>query len=157
MMNIDKLIDKLSVILGIILFIVSFLFFNPKHIIKIVLSFILSFLLGLEREIHHKPAGLRTHILVGVGTTIFTILSYQYFGKLGADPARIAAYILAGIGFIGGGAIIKEENKVIGITTAASLWLTASIGMAIGIGAFDLALLGTALGLISLSLKYVER
>ncbi len=154
MMNADQLSMFISILLLLIYF---FFFFNPEHFIKLVLSFLFSFLLGLEREIHKKPAGLRTHILVGVGTTIFTLISYEYFGKIGADPARIAAYILAGIGFIGGGAILKEEHKVIGLTTAASLWITAAIGMAVGIGAYDLALLGTSIALLSLALKYVEK
>ena len=128
-----------------------------SDIYKLIISFVLAALLGIEREIHKKPAGLRTHILVAVGTTIFTILSYKYFGALGADPARIASYILAGIGFIGGGAILKDEHRVFGLTTAASLWLTASVGMAVGIGAYGLAIAGTILGLLSLLLKKLEK
>ncbi|HIP66571.1 MAG TPA: MgtC/SapB family protein, partial [Candidatus Nanopusillus sp.] len=85
------------------------------------------------------------------------ILSYKYFGALGADPARIASYVLAGIGFIGGGVILKENHRVLGLTTAASLWLTASVGMAVGIGAYDLAATGTILGLLSLLLKNIEK
>ena len=128
-----------------------------SDIYKLIISFVLAALLGIEREIHKKPAGLRTHILVAVGTTIFTILSYKYFSVLGADPARIASYILAGIGFIGGGAILKEEHRVFGLTTAASLWLTAAVGMAVGIGAYGLAIAGTILGLLSLLLKKLEK
>ena len=79
-----------------------------------------------------KPAGLRTHILVAMGSTLFTILSL--YGFQGSDPARVAAYVVAGIGFIGGGSIIQSRDRVIGITTAASLFATAAIGMAIGVG-----------------------
>jgi len=122
-----------------------------ENLLKLLLSAFLSSLLGIEREYHHKPAGLRTHILVGVGSTMFTILSYQAFP--GSDPARIASYIVAGIGFIGAGAILKEENKIVGLTTAASLWLTSSIGMAVGIGFYDLAIFGTIIGLLTLLLK----
>jgi len=122
-----------------------------ENLLKLLLSAFLSSLLGIEREYHHKPAGLRTHILVGVGATMFTILSYQAFP--GGDPSRIASYIIAGIGFIGGGTIFKEEDKVVGLTTAASLWLTSSIGMAVGVGFYDLAVFGTMIGLLSLLLK----
>jgi len=122
-----------------------------ENLLKLLLSAFLSSLLGIEREYRHKPAGIRTHVLVGVGTTMFTILSYQAFP--GSDPARIASYIVAGIGFIGAGTIFKEENKVVGLTTAASLWLTSSIGMAVGVGFYDLAILGTIIGLLTLLLK----
>jgi len=124
---------------------------TPENLLKLLLSAFLSSLLGIEREYRHKPAGIRTHILVGVGTTMFTILSYQAFP--GSDPARIASYIVAGIGFIGAGTIFREENKVVGLTTAASLWLTSAIGMAVGVGFYDLAIFGTILGLLTLSLK----
>jgi len=122
-----------------------------ENLLKLLLSAFLSSLLGIEREYRHKPAGVRTHILVGMGATMFTILSYQAFP--GADPARIASYIIAGIGFIGAGTIFKEENKIVGLTTAASLWLTSAIGMAVGVGFYDLAIFGTIIGLLTLLLK----
>ncbi|RDD52376.1 MgtC/SapB family protein [Nanoarchaeota archaeon NZ13-N] len=122
-----------------------------ENLLKLLLSAFLSSLLGIEREYRHKPAGVRTHILVSVGATIFTILSSQAFP--GADPARVASYIVAGIGFIGAGTIFKEEDKVVGLTTAASLWLTSSIGMAVGVGFYDLAVFGTIIGLLTLLLK----
>ena len=126
-----------------------------EDIVKLFISAFLSALLGLEREVHKKPAGLKTHILVGVGSTILTILSYKYFP--GGDPSRIASYILPGIGFIGAGTIMKEENRVIGLTTAASLWLVSAIGIAVGVEAFDLAVTGALIGLITLLLTKVER
>jgi len=122
-----------------------------ENLLKLLLSAFLSSLLGIEREYHHKPAGVRTHILVGVGATMLTILSYQAFPR--ADPARVASYIIAGIGFIGAGTIFKEENKIIGLTTAASLWLTSAIGMAVGVGFYDLAISGTVIGLLTLLLR----
>jgi len=122
-----------------------------ENLLKLLLSAFLSSLLGIEREYRHKPAGVRTHILVGMGATMFTILSHQAFP--GADPARIASYIIAGIGFIGAGTIFKEENKIVGLTTAASLWLTSAIGMAVGVGFYDLAVFGTIIGLLTLLLK----
>ena len=114
---------------------------------------LLSALIGVEREYSHKPAGLRTHILVGMGAALFAILSLHGFP--GGDPARIAAYVVAGIGFIGGGAIIQTQNKVQGITTAASLWLTAAVGLAAGAGLYLLALIGALAGLATLSSRLI--
>jgi len=128
--------------------------FSLSSLIKLILSFIFSALLGIEREIRKKPAGLRTHILVGLGSTLFTILSYNAFPN---DPARVASYIVAGIGFIGAGAIIKEKDRVIGLTTASSLWLTSAVGMAIGLGYFLLAFIATLLGLLTLLLGKIEK
>ncbi|MEP6711802.1 MAG: MgtC/SapB family protein [Ferruginibacter sp.] len=105
-------------------------------IIKIAIAFILGALLGLEREYHNKPAGLRTLIMITVGATVFTILSYRINS---ATPDRIAANIITGIGFIGAGVIFKERMKVGGLTTAATIWIAAAIGMAVGYGAYYLA------------------
>ncbi|MBT0160142.1 MgtC/SapB family protein [Candidatus Bathyarchaeota archaeon A05DMB-2] len=90
---------------------------------------------GIERELIHKPAGLRTHMLVSLGSCLFTIVSISF----SMDPARIAAGIVAGIGFIGAGTIWAEKDKVQGITTAASLWASAAIGLTTGIGDYPLA------------------
>jgi len=98
-----------------------------------LLLIFLSSLIGIEREIKHKAAGMRTHILVALASFIFTHFSLMFFGKTDT-AARIIANILVGMGFIGAGTIIKENEKVIGITTAASLWFVTSIGMLVGMG-----------------------
>lgn len=125
-----------------------------EPIIKIVLAFILSAIVGFEREVSLKPAGLRTHSLVGLGSSLLTILSIEAFP--GADPARIAASVILGIGFLGAGTIIKTEEKIIGLTTAATLWITASIGIAIGAGYYFLAIIATGLAYLALKLGVLE-
>jgi len=122
---------------------------------RIILAFILGGVVGFERERVDKPAGLRTHILVSLGSTQFTILSFYAFP--GSDPARIAAYVVAGIGFIGAGAILQTPERVVGVTTAASLWVTASIGMAVGIGFYLAAILVTAITYVTLRLAWFEK
>ena len=108
---------------------------------------------GVEREVHGHPAGMRTHLLVSLGSALFTVLSIFGF-PLGsgqpADPSRVAAQIVSGIGFLGAGAIIKEGFSVRGLTTAASLWATAAVGMAAGAGQFVVALVAAAIILFSL-------
>ena len=118
-------------------------------IIKIAVAFALGALLGLEREYRSKPAGFRTLIMITVGATVFTILSYR-IGS--ATPDRIAANIITGIGFIGAGVIFKEGMKVSGMTTASTIWIAAAIGMSIGYGAYYLAAGVTVLVLIILML-----
>ena len=121
---------------------------------------ILGFVIGFEREITSKFAGLRTHILVCIGSCIFTILSIVVFPKVVAnghyeafgDPARIAAQVLTGIGFIGGGTVLRHGSSVFGLTTAATLWTTASIGMAVGCGQIILAIVAAILTLFVLIL-----
>ena len=105
-------------------------------IIKIAVAFALGALLGLEREYRSKPAGFRTLIMITVGATVFTILSYRISS---GTPDRIAANIITGIGFIGAGVIFKEGMKVSGMTTASTIWIAAAIGMATGYGAYYLA------------------
>src|SRR5262245_1592533 len=113
------------------------------------LAFALSSLIGLEREWRQKSAGLRTHTLVGVGAALFLIVSkYGFDDVLGQnvvlDPSRVAAQIVSGIGFIGGGLIFVRGDAVRGLTTAAIVWITAAIGMACGAGLWILALVVTA-------------
>ncbi|MEM5872721.1 MAG: MgtC/SapB family protein [Candidatus Aenigmatarchaeota archaeon] len=124
-------------------------------IIKVFLVTILSGLIGIEREIRHKAAGIRTHILVGLAAFIFTYFSILYFGN--TEAARIIANILVGMGFIGAGVIIKEENfkKVVGITTAASLWFTASIGILVGLNFLIEALVLSIIGFFVLASKEI--
>lgn len=104
----------------------------PEDILKLLLAILIGGIIGAEREYHDKAAGLRTIILICVGSTLFTIFS----GRLGSgsDSTRIAANIVTGIGFLGAGVIIRESGRVLGLTTAATIWLTASIGMGIGGG-----------------------
>lgn len=127
--------------------------------VKLLLSALAGGLVGLEREKHGRPAGLRTHLLVAVGACLMMLVSEAIFLKFGGepgsgvvrlDPGRIAAQIVTGIGFLGAGVIIKEGLSVRGLTTAACLWLVAGLGMAFGIGLFGPALLTTALSLASL-------
>lgn len=99
--------------------------------IKILLALILGGALGMERQYHDKPAGFATNCLICLGATLFTVLSLV-MGNAGGDPGRIAAQIVTGVGFIGAGSILRDGNKVSGITTAANVWLVAAIGMAIG-------------------------
>ncbi len=122
-------------------------------ILRVFIAAILGFTIGFERELTSKFAGLRTHILVCIGSCIFTILSIWVFPTVVADgqyqaygdPARIAAQILTGIGFIGGGTVLRHGSSVFGLTTAATLWTTASIGMAVGCGQIILAVVATLL------------
>ncbi|MDQ0595278.1 putative Mg2+ transporter-C (MgtC) family protein [Chryseobacterium ginsenosidimutans] len=126
-----------------------------NELLLIFISVILGIMIGTEREYRNKSAGLRTFILVCFGSCLFTILSI----KIGvANPDRLAANIITGIGFLGAGVIFKGDNKIDGITTATTIWATASIGMAVGSGYFYIALLGTVLVLLILSsLTYFER
>ena len=126
-----------------------------EPVLRLILGFVLSGIVGLEREVSLKPAGLRTHLLVGLGSTLFTILSIYAFP--GSDPARVAASIVVGIGFLGAGTIIKTEGKVIGLTTAATLWIVASIGVTAGAGFYLLAIIATILAFLVLKLDIFER
>ena len=114
-----------------------------EQVIRLILSAGLGGMIGIEREKNHKPAGLRTHILVCVGSTLATIVSAHHYSS---DPARIAAAIMTGIGFLGAGAIIASGNKgVHGLTTAATIWAAAAIGIAVGSGAYLLSIITTAI------------
>lgn len=126
--------------------------------LKLLFAIILGGLIGLERQVMGKPAGLRTHILICLGSSIFTILSLSISQNYKiADPTRIPAMILSGIGFIGAGAIIQARGHIQGLTTAASIWATASVGMACGFGAITIALLSTLFVLFVLhGLSFVE-
>ena len=116
---------------------------------ELTLAFVLSALVGLEREIRQKSAGLRTYTLVGVASALFMLISKYGFtdilanGRIIVDPSRIAAQVVSGIGFIGGGVIFMRRDVVRGLTTAASVWLTAALGMACGAGLPLLALATT--------------
>jgi len=126
---------------------------------RLIISFILGGLIGLERESHNKSAGLRTHILVSLGATLMMLISiYGFPGTSNRDPARIAAQVVSGIGFLGAGTIMREGSSVKGLTTAASIWVVAGIGLAVGAGFFVGAAMTTGIVFITLiSLAYIER
>jgi putative Mg2+ transporter-C (MgtC) family protein len=132
--------------------------------VRLVVASLLGAGIGLEREIHDHPAGMRTHLLVAVGSAVFTVVSiFGFVDVLGAgqgtpvDPSRVAAQIVTGIGFLGAGAILKFGTTVRGLTTAASLWTVAAIGMAAGAADYILAAVGTAIVVFSLwPLNWVE-
>lgn len=125
--------------------------FLSNDIIPLILSVVIGMIIGVEREICRKPAGMRTCALVCLGSTLFTLLSQTNFGTP-ADPTRIASNILTGIGFLGAGTILVHRDKVIGLTTAAVVWFTSSLGMAIGFRQYAVAIVGTALCLAVLVL-----
>lgn len=114
-----------------------------ESILGLIMSIIFGAIIGLERE--------RTHMLVCLGSCLFTVISQEF----GMDPARVAAGIVTGIGFIGAGTIIAEQGKVVGITTASSLWVTAAIGLTIGVGHYLLAAVSTLLVFLILTSKII--
>jgi putative Mg2+ transporter-C (MgtC) family protein len=125
--------------------------------VRLVVAAVLGAAIGLEREIHDHPAGMRTHLLVSLGAAIFTELSIYSFqppgggtGAVPTDPSRIAAQVVSGIGFLGAGAILKYGTSIRGLTTAASLWATAAIGMAAGAGAWVIGAVGAVIVIFSL-------
>ena len=121
--------------------------------LRLLLAAVLGAVIGFEREIHEHPAGMRTHLLVSLGSAAFTVLSIYGFPSgqgVSTDTSRVAAQIVTGIGFLGAGAIIKYGTSVRGLTTAASLWATAAVGMAVGAGWWVVALVTTAIVVFSL-------
>jgi putative Mg2+ transporter-C (MgtC) family protein len=134
---------------------------DSQIIIRLILSMLLGGLIGLERQIHRRTAGLRTHILVSLGSCLIMLTSLYVFDiykdKVPLDPGRIAAGVITGIGFLGAGAIIRDREGVKGLTTAASLWVVAAIGLATGCGFYTASLFTTLLTLIVLFfLRYIE-
>jgi putative Mg2+ transporter-C (MgtC) family protein len=129
-------------------------------IVRLAAATVLGAIIGIQREQAGKPAGLRTHILVAVGTTLF-VIACAGVGMSLEGQSRVIQGIATGIGFIGAGAILKlsEEREIQGLTTAAGIWMTAAIGVAVGLGSLGLALLSTALTWIVLALlvRYEER
>jgi putative Mg2+ transporter-C (MgtC) family protein len=121
--------------------------------LRLLLASVLGAVIGAEREIHDHPAGIRTHMLVALGSGLFTVLSIHGFGQgpgVPIDPTRIAAQIVSGIGFLGAGAILKDGIVIRGLTTAASLWATAAVGMAAGAGEYVIGTVGAGIVLVSL-------
>lgn len=127
-----------------------------QDVVKLLSAILVGGLLGAEREFHDKAAGLRTLILICLGSTLFTIFSVKLAG--GFDPARIAAQIVTGIGFLGAGVILHERGRVRGLTTASTIWIAAALGIGIGAGAILFSLLAAGLALFVLwALPFVER
>lgn len=136
---------------------------NYNFVLSIVAAAAFGFCIGLERELTNKYAGLRTHIMVALGACIFTLISIYGFPTFAngdnvvvshatgiRDTARVAAQVVTGIGFIGAGTVLRNGPIVLGLTTASTLWIAASIGMACGAGMFDIAFCGTALAIMTL-------
>jgi putative Mg2+ transporter-C (MgtC) family protein len=120
--------------------------------LRLTVGLILGAIIGFERELHRQPAGFRTHSLVSLGAALFTVVSaFGFTGDL-VDPTRVAAQIVSGIGFIGAGTILQYRGHIRGLTTAASLWSVAAIGTAAGAGLYVVAVVGTVLILVILSL-----
>src|SRR5262252_8558158 len=117
---------------------------------RVLLAAGLTGVLGLEREYHQKPAGLRTNMLIGIGSALFTILSLSFGQANLGSTDRIAAQILTGIGFLGAGAILRYPRTIHGLTTAATIWVNAAIGMAVGVGMTGIAVGATVVTLLIL-------
>ncbi len=129
-------------------------------ILRLLLSLLLGGAIGIEREYHRQPAGMRTHVLICVGACLLMILSIWLPQVLGQplDPGRLAGQVVSGIGFLGAGAILRLGVSVRGLTTAASIWVVAGIGLAVGAGMYHGAFIGTGLILFTLAvLNYAER
>ena len=122
----------------------------PGDILSVLLAVILGAAIGLEREASGKAAGLRTNVLICLGAAVFTIISRQMGRGGDASMTRIAAQIVTGVGFIGAGAIIRDRAGIYGLTTAATIWLVASIGMACGAGLHILAVTSTLIAVVVL-------
>jgi len=122
----------------------------PEDVISIIVATVLGAAIGIERELSGKAAGLRTNVLICLGAAIFTIISKRMVEGTDGSIARIAAQIVTGVGFLGAGAVIQDRGGVHGLTTAATIWLVASIGMACGAGFYKLAIVSTLVAIFVL-------
>ncbi len=144
MMLLERFLSEFSFDLSVFIF---------DIIIPCTLAMIFGGAIGLQRERHERPAGLRTHTLVCLGSTVFTLVSYLGFTSFaGIDASRIAAGIVTGIGFIGAGVIFRQGPLVKGVTTAASIWIVAAIGVSLGVKLYYLAIITAVLGFLILSI-----
>ena len=128
---------------------------------KLILSAVLGAIIGVEREIKNRAAGFRTHIIVSVGACLIMLIGIDAIGDISSDKARdaarIAGQVVSGIGFLGAGTILQKKNAVSGLTTAATLWLSAAIGLAVGIGYYEGAIIATVICIVTLiSLKGIS-
>lgn len=128
-----------------------------EPILRVLLAVVLGAAIGFQRERVAKPAGLRTHALIALGSALFTVVSVFGFG-VGADPSRVAAGIVTGIGFVGAGVIFRglRGDGVVGLTTAASIWTTAGVGLAVGVGMYLIAFIVTVIAVVVLILPKVR-
>jgi putative Mg2+ transporter-C (MgtC) family protein len=117
---------------------------HAQMLLRLLIATALGGLVGYEREREGKPAGVRTHGMVALGAALYTVVSLYGFGA-SSDPTRVAAMIVSGIGFLGAGAILQDRGSVQGLTTAASLWVTAAVGLAVGVGMIGMSLVTTVL------------
>jgi putative Mg2+ transporter-C (MgtC) family protein len=130
---------------------------DPSIPFKLILAAILGGLIGIERQIRDKPAGLRTNMLICVGSTLFMSISTKVAQLLGGVATRIAAQIISGIGILGAGVVLHSHGFVMGLTTAATIWVAAGVGMALGSGMYLVAIFATAMSLLTLYfLSFVE-
>jgi len=127
---------------------------NTEIIARIFISCILGLIIGIQREVRHKPAGLRTNTLIAVGSTLFTMVAASVFTP--DSSARIIAQIITGIGFLGAGTIFRHKDHIEGLTTAACVWAVAGMGIAIGLGEYFLGILGFVFIFIVLSLYPID-
>jgi len=135
---------------------------SNEYLIRLSVAMLLGMILGVERVFAHKTAGMRTYALVAMGSALFVIISEMLFqshgNTLSFDPTRLAAQIISGVGFLGAGLIIFKDEKLMGLTTATGIWVSAGIGMASGFGLIGLAVVATILTLfIFIALWYVEQ
>ncbi len=124
-----------------------------ETIFQLLLAIALGALIGFQRELRHRPAGLRTHMLVSLGATIFTVISLSF----DIEPARVAAGIVAGIGFLGAGSIIAHKGHIRGITSAATLWVVAAIGLSVGVGEYVIAIISALFVFVILQLGRIKK
>lgn len=127
--------------------------------LRLVAAAVFGGIVGFEREVDGHDAGIRTHLLLALGAAIFGVVSVGAFGgflahrndtNVAFDPSRIASYVAAGVGFLGGGAILKHADRVRGLTTAASLWVVAAVGLGAGVGFWPAAVIGSAIATVAL-------
>ena len=132
-----------------------------QDVVAMLVSLALGTVVGWERQVGRKPAGLRTHTLVCMGSTLFVLLTVHAardYGGGTVDPTRIIHGVVTGVGFLGAGSILRQEGFVHGLTTAASIWMVAAIGVAVGVHAWVLAITGTVLALIVLEVyRWIEK
>ncbi len=122
-----------------------------EALIQVVIAALLGALIGLQREVARKAAGMRTYAFVAIGSCLFTIISRMGFSGSLVDPSRVAAQVVVGIGFLGAGLIFVRQEHVEGLTTAAGLWVTAAIGMAVAAGLYPIAIVTTVITLLFLT------
>jgi len=125
-------------------------------VLRLVIAALMGGIIGYERERAEKPAGFRTHLLVCVGAALFTIASVYGFGEL-SDAARVAAGVVVGVGFLGAGTILRGERVVLGLTTAATIWAVAAVGLAVGAGLYIVAAVTTVIVLLALRFPLATR